>query len=221
MLKLQYHNRLPHIAPIGATFFVTFRLGDSLPSSVLSDLKEKSKKKIEKLNHEKPNDFNILITKEQKNYFLQIDRFLDRNPLGECQLRIPAVADVMQECLVELNGKYYVMIAYCIMPNHVHLLFDTSIQLINKNTTLIEKIPEDYVQLNEIMGYIKGRSSFQIKRRLDRKGRFWQKDSYDRYIRNEKELYDTVNYIIQNPVSAGLVKRWEDFPYTYLHNDFI
>ena len=67
------------------------------------------------------------------------------------------------------------------------------------------------------MQFLKGGSAFSANKVLDRRGYpFWQDESYDRCIRNEKELKNTINYILQNPVKAGLVQGWEDWPFTFL-----
>ena len=66
--------------------------------------------------------------------------------------------------------------------------------------------------------YLSDKALNQALYRLKRKGKFWQKDSYDHFIRDEKELTDTINYIAQNPVKAGLVKSWEYYAHTYVSN---
>jgi REP element-mobilizing transposase RayT len=50
---------------------------------------------------------------------------------------------------------------------------------------------------------------------LGRVGPFWQDESYDRVIRNNEEYIRTVNYVLENPVKARLVSRWEDWKWTY------
>ncbi|NOX84683.1 MAG: hypothetical protein GXO86_01765, partial [Chlorobi bacterium] len=75
--------------------------------------------------------------------------------------------------------------------------------------------PKGYVQLDKIMQLIKGGSSFEANRILGRTGTFWMKDSYDHYIRDERDWEEILEYIIYNPVSAGLVDDWKDWKYTF------
>jgi len=51
---------------------------------------------------------------------------------------------------------------------------------------------------------------------ITRSGQFWERESYDIYIRNEKMLNNVISYILENPVKAGLVQNWEDYPGNYL-----
>jgi len=47
------------------------------------------------------------------------------------------------------------------------------------------------------------------------------KASFDRLVRDEKELYYVIRYVLMNPVNAGLVENWRDWKYTYCHPDYI
>lgn len=219
-LKTEYRNRLPHIAPLGAIFFVTFRMGDSLPQAFIAKLKEEMDTKIEQLKKEQKAGHKEEIKKQRKLFFKHYDYQLDILPYGQCHLRNPAVAKMVADRLHELDGDCYDLIAYCIMPNHVHILMDTSIQLVDQDGYEMEEIPENYVQLYKMMHLVKGRTSYFINKYLGRKGKFWQKDSYDHYVRDEKELWNIVHYILENPVKAGLIEKWEDYPFIYLANKF-
>ncbi|MEM8528674.1 MAG: hypothetical protein AAGG68_28830, partial [Bacteroidota bacterium] len=105
-------------------------------------------------------------------------------------------------------------------PNHVHVLFDTSVQIVDDKGFYLNEVPENYIQLHQIMKLIKGSTAYFANKILGRKGKFWQKDSYDHYVRNEKEFWNIVNYILQNPVKAKLVAQWEDHPFTYLADKY-
>ncbi len=92
---------------------------------------------------------------------------------------------------------------FSIMPNHLHILF-----------TLREG------ELSRVMQLLKGRTSFEANKILDRKGTFWQHESYDHVLR-ENEFERMVRYILLNPVKAGLVENWNDWPGNYLRPDSI
>ena len=217
--KIEYRNRLPHIAPIGAKFFITFRLGDSLPRQIINQLENEFKREIERLKKLKGNIDRNDRYKLSKIIFKKYDHQLDNAPYGGCYLNIPEVAKIVTNKLHSLDGNLYDLIAYTIMPNHVHLLIDTSIQLVDENNFFLPEVPENYKQLDQIMKLIKGGSARQANKVLGRKGQFWQKDSYDHYIRNDIEFNNVINYILKNPVKAGLSSSWKDYQYSYLRKE--
>jgi len=214
-MKTFYQNRLPHIAPIGATFFVTFRLGDALPQTVLRAIKAELEARKKALLREAPQCQKIRLYEAYKRFYAKYDRQLDHEPYGACYLKDPAIAEIVTDKLHEFDGKYYDLQAYCIMPNHVHLLIDTMKQLELPDYTTPDGIPKDYVQLDKIMQRIKGGTAYSANLALNRSGRFWQKDSYDHYVRNERERANIIAYILNNPVKARLVKNWQDWPFTF------
>ncbi len=221
MIKTYFHNRRPHVVPIGATFFITFRLGDSLPRHIVRELEKEMNANIKILEKTRPPGYKKLIAQQKQIFFKNYEHQLDHKPFGECYLKIPAIAKIIIDKLFELDGEKYELLAYCIMPNHVHLLIDSSIQLNNENDFLKEIDSENYTQLFQIMKLIKGNTAFYSNKHLNRKGKFWQKDSFDHFIRNEKSFWNIVNYILNNPVAAGLVEKWQDHPYTYINPKLI
>jgi hypothetical protein len=83
------------------------------------------------------------------------------------------------------------------MPNHVHLLIRPSIA------------PE------RLMKSLKGASAREANRVLGRTGEpFWQKESYDHWVRNPSELEKIRMYVEANPVKAGLVRNPQDYPWS-------
>ena len=69
--------------------------------------------------------------------------------------------------------------------------------------------------LNKIMQSLKRHTARRANCFLGREGAFWQDESYDRVIRNNDEYIRTVNYVLENPVKAGLVLKWEDWRWMY------
>ena len=204
---------LPHIYPVGASFFITFRLNDSLPQHIIKKLKVSLEKDISKITEKDP------LLKEEKIYLLRKKHFgrfdyqLDKLPYGECHLKDIRVAKILADKIESYNGMHYDLKCYSIMPNHVHLVVDTQLQIEGK---IIEnKLPDGYVQVDKWMQLIKGGSSFLINKHLGRSGRLWQPESYDHYIRNEKEYYNFSNYTIRNPEKAGLSGKYKRPPYQF------
>jgi len=217
-IKTHYRNRLPHIAPIGATFFVTFRLGDSLPQTVFRELSRKlreekllMKRKTSASDKEKRIDFH-------QSFFKKYEYQLDGNRYGTCHLRDPEVAQILVERLHKFDGELYELQAYCIMPNHVHLLMGFWPQAVDQKGFYKIVLEEEYRQLDWVMKQIKGGSSYLINKHLGRKGPLWAKDSYDHFIRDDQSWGRIIDYIVNNPVKAGLVGKPEEWSFTYVKN---
>ncbi|MCP9234644.1 transposase [Lewinella sp. JB7] len=103
------------------------------------------------------------------------------------------------------------------MPNHVHVLLSMGNQLTDEDHRLLT-IPElslRYRPLHEVMRRIKGGSARYLNEHLGTKGPFWQKDSYDHYVRTAKSYDNILYYILYNPEKAGLVNNWRSYPFTY------
>ena len=120
--------------------------------------------------------------------------------------RQPQIKPDMQPRLFEyiggiLRNHSSRLIAAGGMPDHVHLIF----------TPLVNQDAMEIYSLAEIMDAIKGASAHKINKRLRRKGRFWQAESFDHWVRNEGQFVRIKNYIENNPVKAGLVAKAEDW----------
>ena len=70
------------------------------------------------------------------------------------------------------------------------------------------------------MQSIKRYSSRESNLIINRQGRFWHEENYDHIVRNQEELDKIINYIMQNPVKAGLVKNAEDWKWRYLKENW-
>ena len=110
---------------------------------------------------------------------------------------------------------------------HVHIMIDTSIQVTEYKMIdgellpfWMEELPEEFKELYKIMKRIKGASAYFCNKALGKTGTFWQKDSFDHFVRTEKEWHNIVKYILDNPVKAGLVEKWEDWDGSYCTDDF-
>jgi putative transposase len=111
---------------------------------------------------------------------------------------------VLKCCVHDNDIKHFLHVA-AIMPDHVHLIF----------TPLVNLEKREIYSLAEIMGGIKGAAAQLINRELDRRGRVWQTESFDRVLRSSESLDAKVAYILDNPVRSGLVCKWEDYTWTW------
>jgi hypothetical protein len=114
-VTIRDRGRLPHWELEGGTYFVTFRLADSLPTSVVDEI-EMEKRRL--LNSSRP------LTQGEKRKidriaFVKLEKYLDAGR-GECLLREPRVAQIVQVALEHFNDRRYRLFAWCVMPNHVH-----------------------------------------------------------------------------------------------------
>ena len=227
-MKIVYQTNLPHIQPIGEVFFVTFRLVDSLPAEVLQKLQDDYAYKQKEIHKSKNPNLKQLLNDERKRYFSTFDSQLDTTNYGNHWLKLPEIAKIVSQKLHEFDKVYYDLYAYTIMSNHVHILVDFGKQTDNLPIELLDEVAINenklatfdihYKPLYKVMNLIKGASARYANLQLQRIGTFWQRDNYDYYVRNGKELNNILAYIINNPVKAGLVENWQDFPFTYLAN---
>ncbi|RRA98054.1 transposase [Larkinella rosea] len=210
-MKIEYRRNLPHLQYVGATFFITFCLKGSLPTEVVRRLIEEHQYTLRQIQQPSQNE----TANEHKRYFAKIDGILDRCQSGYNWLQNPVIAEIVAEKIKSYDGEKYDLIAYCIMPNHVHLVVDSSIQLEGLDGN-IQAIDRNYEQLFTVLQQIKG-NTYQANKVLGRSGAFWQPESYDHVVRNDQELKNIINYTLQNPVKAGLVPDWRDWPFSFLN----
>lgn len=219
--KTNYTSVLPHIVPHGATFFITFRLYDSLPQNIVRELRKEYEANIKCLKNQKLPNLPQKIYAERKRYFGRFDKQLDENPYGNCWFNRNDIADLLRDKFHEFDDKYYELQAYTIMPNHVHLVINTITQFLTADNLVLNSPPDNFVPLSKILGLIKGAVSYKANRILDAEklrlddAPFFMKDSYDHFIRNEKEWENIIRYVLNNPVKAGLVTSQEDWEYNY------
>ncbi|MGD9563420.1 MAG: transposase [Pyrinomonadaceae bacterium] len=135
---------------------------------------------------------------EERKLELQrrIERHLDMGA-GECLLGVPEVAAAVQEAIIFRHGKQYKLICWCLMPNHIHFMFR----------------PKAGFSLSDIMHGLKSYTAHEANKIVGRRGKFWQEDYFDRFIRDHDHFMKTRDYIELNPVKAGLCSSKYDWPY--------
>ena len=162
----------PHFDSPERVQHVVFRTGDSLPPHVrleeIADVRERARAFDEAL-----------------------DEGRGARPLAG------AVAALVEATLLHFDGQRYRLLSWCVMPNHVHVVF--------------EQI-EGWTLAGTIKSW-KSYSATQINRATGRSGAFWARDYFDRFMRNETHLATTIAYVENNPVKAGLCARPEAWRY--------
>jgi len=163
-METKYHKRnLPHIQVENMCNFITFRTFASIDEY------------LQRLN-------SLNLSTKEKQY--KIDKYLDNSQNGA--YFYDKILSKMKEILFEFDGLLYELIAFAIMPNHIHLVIlpKTNLAIIMKN--------------------LKGKSGKLLNELLELNGSFWAREYYDKVIRDEKHLNQTIEYILNNPLKAGL-----------------
>ncbi|QIF05166.1 transposase [Roseimicrobium sp. ORNL1] len=180
-------NRLPHWEQAGASYFITFRLADAVPETLRREWERERSAWL--IGHPKPWD-----TDTEREYHLRfslrMDKWLDAGH-GARHLRRRECRDEVQSCLEgEDTQDACHQHAWVIRPNHVHVLMTLG--------------QETAISLSAVLQSWKGASSRGINRRLGRRGRLWQKDYFDRLIRDGDHFASCVRYIRAKPTKARL-----------------
>jgi REP element-mobilizing transposase RayT len=216
-MSIFFQRNLPHYHLPNAAYFITFRLAGSLPVETLKKLREDYEQEKYLLSGKfKGNELHEERYKAQKRHFACFDKLLDHPKDGPRWLAEPRFAEIVTRELHNLHPDNYHLHAYCLMSNHGHLLIDQ--QDIPEPPPIEEK---HYTALSHAMRLLKGRTGYACASLLGRKGAFWQHESYDHVVRDEKELTRILNYIVNNPVKAGLISNWRDWPYTYVNPNLL
>lgn len=123
---------------------------------------------------------------------MRIQHFLDSG-YGACFLQEHRFAQIVEDALLHFDGHRYALHSWCVMPNHVHTLFTPACEF----------------KMSEIVHSWKSFSAHECNKLLGRRGRFWAREPYDRYIRNQRHFRNAIVYIEANPVRAGLCEKPE------------
>jgi REP element-mobilizing transposase RayT len=192
----QYRRRLPHWELEGSTYFVTFRVHNALGKPLL-DMQGSNRLEQSRLRS------GIKNSKSLESGKLENGRLESLPHIAGLPLTAqppPTPASIVEEALWFGYEERYVLDAYVIMPDHVHLLLR----------------PLPGWTLGKILQSLKGFTAKESNRLLGRKGPFWQDERFDHLVRNDGDWLDKFEYIHNNPVSAGLVEKPQDYPFSSL-----
>ncbi len=184
-----YTRHMPRWRQLGATYFVTFRLADSIPQSRLCQLEQlrsdwerrnpgvKDKRALESL---------------ARIVFERIELWLDQG-MGSCVLRDDCFSLLVDDSLHHFHAQRYELGASVVMPNHVHCV--------------IRPYPAEEIELEGIIGSWKSYTARRINAAIGLEGQLWQDESYDRIVRDEQHLWRCVQYIGRNPKKVNLSEK--------------
>ena len=186
LLMTSYVRHMPHWRQQGATYFVTFRLADSLPEARLREL-ESLKAEWLKQNPRTQNRKKLEVL--ARLVFERIEQWLDQG-YGSCLLKDDRLSLIANHAIHYFHNQHYELGASVVMPNHVHCI--------------VRPFSANDMQLEYIIGSWKSYTARRINLAIDQRGKLWQDESYDRIVRDEVHLWRCLQYIGRNPKKAGM-----------------
>ncbi len=121
----------------------------------------------------------------------KIEKYLDEGH-GRCCLREPRLTKIVADALAFFDGSRYQLYAWCVMPSHVHVVFE----------------PMQGHELPQILHSWKSYTAKEINKVLGGTGQLWEAEYYDHLLRNERDFRAQIDYVLTNPQRAGL-KDWK------------
>jgi putative transposase len=202
-----WHSRgyLPHYDGDVAIQHVAFHLADSLPTEVVRRLEEEVK--------------TVPVERQDVERRRRVEAWIDSGH-GSCVLRKPGIARMVEDSLLFFDAERYHLLAWVVMPNHVHVLF----QPINGwgVSTIVASWKRfmgrqicDYWRASAASGTSGANQDTPCEGAgIGGPGPVWHREYWDRYMRDEYHFRQTLEYVHQNPVRAGLVAKAEDWPWS-------
>jgi putative DNA methylase len=181
-------GELPHLYKEGGSYFVTFRLLDAVNTNAKKSSRDGCTTTRQKKHSLSPEREAVLIARETEPPLR----------LGSCVLTRPEIAGLVQGTLRHFHGQRYYLSAWCVMPNHVHVVVT----------------PNDGWELSAILHSWKSFTAHQANKMLKRQSTFWERESFDHLIRTFEHFETFVHYVENNPVEARLCQAPEDWAWS-------
>ena len=189
--RAEFRRRLPHWRQGGSTYFITWRLADSLPHEKLREWLAERLRWLAARGLSSPEEIGRLPAKERyefaEHFGAKLNGWLDAGH-GICLLSEPAAAEAVESVLRHFDGDRYALGEFVVMPNHVHLLVT----------------PAPDWELSQLEQSWKSISAKRINALRGATGSIWQHESFDRIVRSAADLVFYERYIRGNPIQARL-----------------
>lgn len=190
-VHVRNRGRLPHWEKDAGVYFATWRLADSLPADLRDQIAYEREDIVHTAGHLGRDLSDAEKARLEELHTVKIEELLNAG-YGECHLENAECAEIVADTLLKFQGDRYELFAWCIMPNHVHVVFQA----------------KPGHALAEIMHSWKSYTAKACNKVLRRSGVFWMDESFDRLVRDEAEFRRFVDYTLGNPGAAGL-KDWK------------
>jgi putative transposase len=196
---LGWHERgyLPHCDFPGLVQFITFRLADSMPVSRRGEWE------------------HLLMIEDDREKRTKLEEYLDRG-VGECHLGNPRTAKLAEEALLFFHNQRYELLAWCVMPNHVHVL----VHVWQMPLWKMVRSWKHYVQMQANRPLVERRLPARRNAGVDsnvpcrRPALQWQREYWDTFMRDEAQEKTAIRYIESNPVKAKLCDVKDQWPFS-------
>ncbi|MFM9058643.1 MAG: transposase [Planctomycetaceae bacterium] len=202
-------RRLPHLDVAGGTYFVTAALAGSRPALGLARNRYRGPRSVARCS------VASSAAASPPGWLTDRDaaaeRALDLEPLVRWLAR-DDLATIVQAAILHGAGTRYDLLAYVVMPSHIHLVFTPFEDA--ANPTCRNERGRAATPRQRILHSIRGYSARACNRLLGRSGEFWQRECHDRWLRGPDEVRRAVEYVAFNPVAAGLCRRPEDWRFS-------
>ena len=175
---LKTANCLPHWEQSGCCCFVTWRTADSIPQERLNAIR--AERELFDLQHPQPWD-EATLAEYYRQFEGRYQKWLDEGA-GACLLRQERFRSAVEEAITRFDRSRYVVYAFVVMPNHVHVLF----------------MPLGGCPVAEILKGWKGVSARAVNVAAGAGGSFWQKESWDHCVRSAAQFRKFMDYIRSN-----------------------
>jgi putative transposase len=187
-------KNLPHWLVADRPYFVTLRLDGTLPRDVVAELEHERQEFLATSGVDGEG-----WTELQRRQFARIETILDALSPDRAWLAQPDIARLVLQNLTWLEQRGWQIHAAVVMSNHLHAVMRNGD---GRNGHLIEDL-----------GHYKSYTGDQANRLLGRKGPFWAREDFDHWCRDEAKVIGACRYTCRNPVAAGLVTSWRDWPW--------
>lgn len=110
--------------------------------------------------------------------------------------------------------RHWSVYAYCLMPDHLHLIVRLLPSAGSPNAVEPDSDEQAELGLKEIIARLKSYTTSQGAWKVGLQGSLWQRDLYDHVGRSYEDFTAQCRYVLNNPVRAGLVEDWEEYPWS-------
>jgi putative transposase len=196
---LGWHQRgyLPHCDFPGLVQLATFRLADSMPESRRGEWE------------------HLLKIEDDREKRTKLEEYLDRG-VGECHLRDPRIAQIAEDAMLHFHNQRYELLAWCVMPNHVHVLVHVWQMPLWKTVRSWKHFVQ--TRANRLLAERRPPARRGGEVNSDgpcRRPAFqWQREYWDTFMRDEEQERKAVRYIESNPVKARLCCVDKEWPFS-------
>ncbi|MGK7393386.1 MAG: transposase [Candidatus Cyclobacteriaceae bacterium M3_2C_046] len=204
-------NLFNHKQPVqtinSSKFFFTFSLKESLPQDSINLLEREYTQVQNRLDVK--NSSSGKFDKVKSLFFGRLDNMLDRAITVSSLLSNPEIANSLQKKLHEMDNISFHLICYTILPNHFHLLVEP---LDNKQKTI--------KQINRIITDVKEQTT-PVLTTFYGPDKHWNRDSFADILTDNQQMVHMISYTLNNPVKAGLINYWKDWPWSFCNPKYL